>query len=95
VTSFTALNGMFNTVVALTQNGIDMPPSKAMIDTWENGCKEYSATVVAWKAMQGVDLAAFNTLLTKSNQKTLHVVPTALTAPVSCTFVPPAAPAGK
>src|SRR5579864_8307569 len=96
VTSFTALNGMFNTVVALTQNGIDMPPSKAMIDTWEAGCKEYSATVVAWKAMQGVDLVAFNTLLTKNNQTPMHVAPTALTAPASCTFSPPpAAPGGR
>jgi hypothetical protein len=95
VTSFTALNGMFNTVVALTQNGIDMAPSKAMIDTWEAGCKEYSATVVAWKAMQGVDVVAFNTLLTKNNQKPLNVVPTTMTPSGSCAFVPPAPLAGK
>jgi hypothetical protein len=86
---------MFNTVVALTQNGIDMPPSKAMIGTWEGGCKEYSATVVAWKAMQGVDVVAFNALLTKNNQTPLHVAPTALTAPVSCTFTAPVAPGGR
>jgi hypothetical protein len=49
--------------------------------------------VVAWKAMLGVDLVAFNTLLTKNNQTPLHVSPTALTAPASCTFTPPAPPA--
>jgi photosystem II stability/assembly factor-like uncharacterized protein len=90
VTSFTALNGSFNTLVALTQNGMDMPPSKAQIDTWEVGCREYSATLAAWKAMQGVDLASFNALLTRNNQTPLKVTPTALTAPASCTFVPPA-----
>ncbi len=41
VTSFTAINGTFNTILApLAQNGIDMPPSKAGIDTWESACKE-------------------------------------------------------
>ncbi|MCX6545201.1 MAG: hypothetical protein NTV05_12435 [Acidobacteria bacterium] len=54
VTSFTALNGSFNTLVALTQNGMDMPPNKAQVDTWEAGCRDYSATLTAWKAMQGV-----------------------------------------
>jgi len=86
VTSFTALNGTFNMLVALTQNGIDMAPTKAQIDSWEADCKEYSATVVAWKTMQGVDLVAFNSLLTKNNQKPLTITPTALTAPASCSF---------
>jgi len=93
VTSFSTLNGSFNTLVALSQNGIDMAPNKSQIDTWEAGCKEYTATVVAWKAMQSVDLVAFNGLLTKNNVTPLHITPTALTAPVSCTFTPPAAAA--
>jgi hypothetical protein len=93
VTSFSALNGSFNTLVALAQNGMDMPPGKAQIDTWETGCREYSATLAAWKAMQGVDLVSFNGLLTKNNQTPLKVTPTALTAPSSCTFVPPGPPA--
>ena len=91
VTSFTALNGSFNTLVALGQNGMDMPPSKAQIDTWEAGCREYSATLAAWKAVQGAELVSFNGLLTRNNQTPLKVTPTALTAPASCTFVPPAA----
>jgi hypothetical protein len=95
VTSFTALNGRFNTVVATMQNGIDMAPSKAEIDTWEAGCKEYTATVTAWKAMQMVDLAAFNGVLTKNNQTPLHVAPTALTTPASCAFTPPAMTSGR
>jgi hypothetical protein len=91
VTAFNTLNGSFNTLVGLTQNGFDMAPTKAQIDTWEAGCKEYSATVVAWKAMQAVDLVAFNALLTKNNLPPLHLTPTALTAPSSCTFTPPVA----
>ena len=88
MTSFTSLNGTFNTLIAMMQNGIDMPPTKAQIDTLEAGCKQYSATVAAWKAMQGVDLVAFNSLLTKNGQKPLTVTPTALTVPASCTFRP-------
>ena len=87
VTSFTALNGTFNTLVALAQNGMDMPPSKAQINTWEAGCKELSTTVVAWKAILAGDLVSFNGVLTKNNQAPLKITPTALTAPASCTFV--------
>jgi photosystem II stability/assembly factor-like uncharacterized protein len=98
VTSFISVNGTFNTLVALTQNGMDIAPSKAQIDTWESGCKEYTATVTAWKAMQTLDLVSFNSLLTKNNLTPLHITPTALTVPASCTFTPPAAaaaPAGR
>ena len=39
--SFNAINGMFNTARrAQSQNGIDMPPTKAQVDTWESDCKE-------------------------------------------------------
>jgi photosystem II stability/assembly factor-like uncharacterized protein len=93
VTSFTALNGSFNTVVALMQNGMDMPPSKAQIHTWEAGCREYVATLATWKTTQGADLASFNSLLTRNNQAPMKVTPTALPAPGSCTFVLPAPPA--
>jgi photosystem II stability/assembly factor-like uncharacterized protein len=93
VTPFNGVNGTYNTLLAIMQNGIDMAPTKAQIDSLEAGCKEYSATVTAWKAMQTVDLVSFNALLTKSGQKPLSVTPTALTVPASCTFTPPAPPA--
>jgi hypothetical protein len=95
IKSFTTLNGSFNTIVALTQNGIDMAPGKAQIDTWESGCKDFSATVKAWKAMQTVDLAGFNAQLTKSGQKPLTITPSALAVPLSCTFTPPVAAIGR
>ncbi len=96
VTSFTALNAAFNTVVALNHNGIDMAPTKSQINTWEADCKNYGATVTAWKQMQGVDLVSFNDQLTKAGKPGLKVSPTALTVPPSCTFVPPApAAAGR
>jgi len=93
VTSFTTLNGSFNQLVALTQNGIDMAPTKAEIDTWQTHCKDYSATVVAWKQMQSVDLVSFNDQLTKAGKTAIKITPTKLTVPASCTYVPPA-PAG-
>jgi photosystem II stability/assembly factor-like uncharacterized protein len=92
LTPFNGVNGAFNTLVALTQNGIDMAPNKSQIDTYEAACKEYSATVTAWKAMQTQDLVTFNALLTKNNQTPLHVTPTALTVPPSCTFISPLPP---
>jgi photosystem II stability/assembly factor-like uncharacterized protein len=85
---FTAINGIFNTVLGpLTQNGIDMGPTKGEIDTWESGCKEFTATETAWKTMLAADLVAFNTLLMKNNLTPLKLTPTALSAPPSCTFV--------
>ncbi|HKW00800.1 MAG TPA: hypothetical protein VJN96_13325, partial [Vicinamibacterales bacterium] len=65
------------------------------IDTWESDCKEYGKTVVAWKQMQSVDLASFNDQLTKAGKTPLTIAPTKLTVPASCTFVPPAAAAGR
>jgi len=90
VTPFNAINGMYNTVLAsLAQDGIDMPPSKAEIDTWESGCKANTATVNAWKTMLDESLFTFNSQLTKNNLTPLKVTPTALSAPASCTFVWP------
>ena len=96
--AFYSINGVFNTVLGpLTQNGIDMPPTRAEVDTWESGCKEYAATANAWKTVLGVELVGFNGLLTKNNLPPLKLPPTALAAPASCTFVWPAAtaPRGK
>lgn len=96
VLTFSAINGLFNTVLApFTQNGIDMPPTKAEVDTWESGCKEFTATLNAWKTMLDVDLVGFNSLLTKNNLMPLKLTPTALSVPASCTFVWPAVMAGR
>jgi photosystem II stability/assembly factor-like uncharacterized protein len=93
VTPFYSINAMFNTVLApLAQDGIDMPPTKAEVDTWESGCKGFTATVNAWKTMLGVDLVGFNSLLMKNNLTPLKTT-TALAAPASCTFVWPTATA--
>jgi hypothetical protein len=90
VLTFRSINGIFNTVLApLSQNGLDMPPTKAQVDTWESGCKEFTATVNAWKTILDVDLVGFNSLLTKNNLTPLKITPAALAAPASCTFVWP------
>ena len=57
-----------------------MAPTKAEVDTWESGCKEFTATVNAWKTMLGVDLVEFNSLLTKNNLTPLKTT-TALAVP--------------
>ncbi len=92
VLTFRAINGIFNTVLGpLTQNSIDMAPTKAEVDTWESGCKEFTGTVNAWKTMLAADLVGFNSLLTKNNLTPLKITSTALAAPASCTFVWPTA----
>src|SRR5947207_2537541 len=86
--TFRSINGLFNAVLGpLTQNGIDMGPTKGEIDTWESGCKEFTATGNAWTTMLGADLVSFNTLLNKHNLTALKLTPPALSAPPSCTFV--------
>ena len=88
---FNTLNGSFDAIVSTSQVGLDEAPTQAQIDTWEDDCKDYNATVAAWKKMQSQDLAAFNTLLSRNNLNPLHLSATALNHP-SCTFTTPAAP---
>jgi len=93
--SFVAINNLYNTVLGpLTQNGIDMPPTKAEIDTWESGCNEFTATVNGWKTML-VDVVGFNSVLSKNNLTPLKITPTALATPASCTFVSPTSTRGS
>lgn len=95
VTAFNAINATFNTVLAqFAQNGMDMPPSKAAVNTWESGCKGFIETTTAWKALLEAELAGFNSLLTKNNLTPLKTAPAMTAAPASCTFVWPAAKAG-
>jgi photosystem II stability/assembly factor-like uncharacterized protein len=94
--SFVAINNLYNTVLGpLSQNGIDMPPTKAEIDTWESSCNELSATVAGWKTMLDVDLVGFNSLLSKNNLTPLKITPTALATPASCTFTSSTATRGS
>ncbi|MGH9729173.1 MAG: WD40/YVTN/BNR-like repeat-containing protein [Candidatus Acidiferrales bacterium] len=89
---FNTLNGSFNAIVSTSQVGLDEAPTQAQIDTWVADCKEYNATVAAWKKMQSQDLVGFDALLGKNHLNSLRVSPTALADP-PCTFTPSAAPA--
>ena len=97
--SFIALNNGFNTMVSMTQVGLDMPPTQAQLDTWEADCKNYNTTVTAWKKVQTDDLAAFNAALAASSQKPLTIAPTKLTtavcAPVAASAAPSRPPARR
>jgi hypothetical protein len=85
--SFIAVNNLFNTVLGpLSQNGIDMPPTKAATNTLESACTEFTMTANGWKKMFDADLIDFNSLLTKNNLIPLKLTPTAVMAPRSCTF---------
>jgi photosystem II stability/assembly factor-like uncharacterized protein len=86
---FNTLNGSFDAIVSTSQVGLDEAPTQAEIDTWEADCKDYNATVTAWKKMQSQDLVTFNVLLSRNHMDPLQVSPTALTDPV-CTFTEPA-----
>jgi hypothetical protein len=83
--SFIALNNGFNTLISMMQVGLDMPPTKAQIATWESDCGNYNTTVTAWKKVQSEDLAAFNAVLAKNNLKPVTMTPTRLATAV-CTF---------
>jgi len=90
VLAFYSIGGIFNTVLGpLSQNGIDMAPTKSEINTWESGCKEFTSTLDGWKTMLGSDLVTFNSLLTKNNLTPLKFGSTPITGPTSCTFVTP------
>ncbi len=88
--TFFAINNLYNTVLGpVTQNGIDMSPTKSQVDTLESACKELTATGNGWKAMLDTDVAGFNALLAKNNLAPLKIAPSSVTAPASCTFVSP------
>jgi len=90
--SFIGINNLYNTVLGpLTQNGIDMAPTKAEVNTLESACKEFTATASGWKTFLEVDLAGFNALLAKNNLTPVKIAPTRVTPPASCTFVAPPA----
>ncbi len=85
--SFIAVNNLFNTVLGpLSQNGIDMAPTKAAVNTLESACSEFTMTANGWKKMLDADLIDFNSLLTKNNLTPLKFMPTAVMVPTSCTF---------
>ena len=85
--TFIAINNLYNTVLGpLSQNGIDMAPTKAAIDTLESACGEFTATANGWKKMLETDLVEFNSLLTKNNLPVLKLTPTAVRVGTSCTF---------
>jgi hypothetical protein len=92
--SFIALNNAFNTMVSMVQVGLDMAPTQAQIDTWQNDCTNYNTTVAAWKKAQAEELTAFNAAASKAGQRPLTITPTKLT-PAVCTFAPAAAPATR
>ena len=85
--TFIAINNLFNTVLGpLSQNGIDMPPTKAAVNTWESACAEFTATANGWKKMLDADLVDFNALLTKNNLSPLKFTPMSVAVPASCKF---------
>ncbi|HZU21760.1 MAG TPA: hypothetical protein VE998_02945, partial [Terriglobales bacterium] len=85
ITPFNTLNGSFNAIVSTSQVGLDEAPTDAMIDSLEDACKKYDATVEAWKKMQSQDLVAFNALLNKNNVSPLQVPASTLEDP-QCSF---------
>jgi len=93
--AFTAINGIYNTILGpISQNGIDMPPTPAMIHTWESGCNETTTTANAWKTLLSTDLVSFNSLLTQNGLQPLKVATTMSKPTAPCKFEWPAVMAG-
>ncbi|HEV7699413.1 MAG TPA: hypothetical protein VGO43_04225, partial [Pyrinomonadaceae bacterium] len=87
ILTFFAESGTFYTVLGpLSQNGIDMAPTGAMIHTWESGCREFTSTATAWKAALSTDLVTFNSLLIKNSLTPLTIPATNVRIPVACSF---------
>ncbi len=78
--SFLLLNNNFNTLVSMTQVGIDEAPTPARIATLRDDCQNYNRTLAAWKALQTNQFPAFNALLSHNNLQPLHFEPTRLAA---------------
>lgn len=86
--SFVGINAVFNQVLGpLAQNGIDMAPTKAQVNTLESGCNDFTATANGWKAMLEKDLVEFNGLLIKNNLTPIKLTRTTIVVPASCKFV--------
>ncbi|HKS76727.1 MAG TPA: hypothetical protein VJQ82_26160, partial [Terriglobales bacterium] len=83
--NFITLNDDYSTMVSMMQVGLDMAPTPTQIATWESDCRNYNRTVDAWKALQGKELADFNSVLAKNRLQELKVAPTKLTD-ASCSF---------
>jgi len=93
---FLSINNQYNTVLGpLTQNGIDMAPTKAMVDTLESSCHEFQATASGWQAAVTTDLPAFNNMLAKNNLPQLRFNQTTIATPPNCTFGSPARTGGR
>ena len=96
VLPFYSINNIYYTLLGpLSQNGIDMVPTGAEIHTWESGCKEFTATAIAWQAVVATDLPAFNNVLGKNNLTQLRFDPKLVAAPASCTFGSQDKPGGR
>ncbi len=92
--TFADVNNSYNTMVSMTQVGLDMAPTPTQIATWEKDCTDSTRTLAAWKEAQQ-QITDFNAVLAKNNLQPLKVPPTRL-ASGSCRFNPtPARRAGK
>jgi len=77
--TFIAISNLFNTVLGpLSQNGIDMGPTKAQLNTLESACSEFAATANGWKKMLDTELVDFNSLLTRNSLTPLKLNTTAV-----------------
>jgi hypothetical protein len=80
--SFNAVNDTLTALMALV-DGADFAPSEESFAAYRRICTGSNEAVVAWKELKSKDVAALNTLLSKSNLTVLPDVPE-IAAEVAC-----------
>jgi hypothetical protein len=62
----------------------DIAPNEPMVKAWSWGCADLKTAVSNWRAINSVDLVAFNAVLTKNGLKAIAAAGPSLAVPV-CT----------
>jgi len=78
--SFAGVNETLTRQINTLENG-DMAPTEAMQRAYVAGCMDLQKVVLAWTAIHGAPLAAFNALLTQHNLKPIAATASPLVVP--------------
>jgi len=70
--SFVAINGTMSQQITALDNG-DMAPNESMKRGYIARCGDLKTDITSWKAINAVDLPAFNAILSRNNDKPIAV----------------------
>jgi hypothetical protein len=82
--NFVALNGTMSQALTALDNG-DMAPNESMRNGYIAKCGDLKTAITSWKAINTVDLPAFNAILTRNSVKPIAASSPVLAIPV-CSY---------